>query len=243
LPRNLPNSSTAAAAAAASAAAAAAASYSGPVGSYLQPKRKNATRETTSVLKAWLNEHRKNPYPTKRGESYAGSSDSHESDTGMQLFIVSTWFANARRRLKKENRMTWTPRAGSHDAGDDEDDEDPEDSEACEDQEAAPGRAEAGSQSIKSHFNERHLLLDEDEADNCDEIQAKRRRLEEVPPPLPQKPRIWSIVETLNRADPPKPPVPLMPAPPPPQQQQQLQHQMLWNFHGQCSPAAFSSYS
>lgn len=23
---------------------------------------------------------------------------------------VSTWFANARRRLKKENRMTWSPR-------------------------------------------------------------------------------------------------------------------------------------
>ncbi len=28
-------------------------------------RRKNATRETTSTLKTWLNEHRKNPYPTK----------------------------------------------------------------------------------------------------------------------------------------------------------------------------------
>lgn len=28
-------------------------------------RRKNATRETTSTLKAWLNDHRKNPYPTK----------------------------------------------------------------------------------------------------------------------------------------------------------------------------------
>ncbi|NWY40470.1 IRX4B protein, partial [Sylvia atricapilla] len=28
-------------------------------------RRKNATRETTSTLKAWLQEHRKNPYPTK----------------------------------------------------------------------------------------------------------------------------------------------------------------------------------
>ena len=37
-------------------------------------RRKNATRETTSTLKAWLQEHRKNPYPTK-GEkiTYAGS--------------------------------------------------------------------------------------------------------------------------------------------------------------------------
>jgi len=30
-----------------------------------QARRKNATRETTSTLKAWLYEHRKNPYPTK----------------------------------------------------------------------------------------------------------------------------------------------------------------------------------
>lgn len=28
-------------------------------------RRKNATRETTAPLKTWLNEHRKNPYPTK----------------------------------------------------------------------------------------------------------------------------------------------------------------------------------
>ena len=28
-------------------------------------RRKNATRESTQALKQWLNEHRKNPYPTK----------------------------------------------------------------------------------------------------------------------------------------------------------------------------------
>ena len=28
-------------------------------------RRKNATRESTSILKSWLGEHRKNPYPTK----------------------------------------------------------------------------------------------------------------------------------------------------------------------------------
>ena len=27
-----------------------------------------------------------------------------------QLTQISTWFANARRRLKKENKMTWTPK-------------------------------------------------------------------------------------------------------------------------------------
>ena len=34
---------------------------------------------------------------------------------------VSTWFANARRRLKKENKMTWSPR---NRPGDDDDDDD-----------------------------------------------------------------------------------------------------------------------
>lgn len=28
-------------------------------------RRKNATRETTALLKQWLYDHRKNPYPTK----------------------------------------------------------------------------------------------------------------------------------------------------------------------------------
>uniref|UniRef100_A0A0A9VZE3 Homeobox protein araucan n=1 Tax=Lygus hesperus TaxID=30085 RepID=A0A0A9VZE3_LYGHE len=66
--------------------------------------RKNATRETTSTLKAWLNEHKKNPYPTK------GEKIMLAIITKMTLTQVSTWFANARRRLKKENKMTWEPR-------------------------------------------------------------------------------------------------------------------------------------
>ena len=36
-----------------------------PYGSLDGARRKNATRETTQALKAWLYEHRKNPYPTK----------------------------------------------------------------------------------------------------------------------------------------------------------------------------------
>uniref|UniRef100_A0A8C5RPL5 Iroquois homeobox 3 n=1 Tax=Laticauda laticaudata TaxID=8630 RepID=A0A8C5RPL5_LATLA len=35
--------------------------------------------------------------------------------TKMTLTQVSTWFANARRRLKKENKMTWAPRSRSED--------------------------------------------------------------------------------------------------------------------------------
>ncbi|XP_015428133.1 PREDICTED: iroquois-class homeodomain protein IRX-6 [Myotis davidii] len=67
-------------------------------------RRKNATRETTSTLKAWLQEHRRNPYPTK------GEKIMLAIITKMTLTQVSTWFANARRRLKKENKMTWAPK-------------------------------------------------------------------------------------------------------------------------------------
>lgn len=38
--------------------------------------------------------------------------------TKMTLTQVSTWFANARRRLKKENKMSWTPRNRSEDEDD-----------------------------------------------------------------------------------------------------------------------------
>ncbi|XP_037084869.1 iroquois-class homeodomain protein irx-3-like [Pollicipes pollicipes] len=78
-------------------------------------RRKNATRETTSTLKAWLNEHKKNPYPTK------GEKIMLAIITKMTLTQVSTWFANARRRLKKENKMTWEPRNRTDDDDGDSD--------------------------------------------------------------------------------------------------------------------------
>ncbi|KAA3681816.1 uncharacterized protein DEA37_0009099 [Paragonimus westermani] len=81
------------------------------------------------MLKAWLNEHRKNPYPTK------GEKIMLAIVTKMSLTQVSTWFANARRRLKKENKMTWIARnstsvqdADSNGDGEDiDEDEDGED--------------------------------------------------------------------------------------------------------------------
>merc|ERR1711892_656797 len=66
-----------------------------------QGTRKNATRESTQQLKMWLNEHQKNPYPTKAEKVMLAIL------SGMTLTQVSTWFANARRRLKKENK--WSP--------------------------------------------------------------------------------------------------------------------------------------
>ena len=64
-------------------------------------RRKNATRETTAPLKAWLKEHMKNPYPTKAEKVMLAIV------TKMTLTQISTWFANARRRLKKENKGEW----------------------------------------------------------------------------------------------------------------------------------------
>jgi len=81
-------------------------------------RRKNATRESTSTLKAWLYEHIKNPYPTK------GEKIMLAIITKMTLTQVSTWFANARRRLKKENKMQWSPRNRTDNDDDDDDDED-----------------------------------------------------------------------------------------------------------------------
>uniref|UniRef100_A0ABM5EV16 Iroquois-class homeodomain protein IRX-5 n=1 Tax=Pogona vitticeps TaxID=103695 RepID=A0ABM5EV16_9SAUR len=104
--------------------------YAAPLGSYPYGDpayRKNATRDATATLKAWLNEHRKNPYPTK------GEKIMLAIITKMTLTQVSTWFANARRRLKKENKMTWTPRNRSED----EEEEENIDLEKNDDEEAA----------------------------------------------------------------------------------------------------------
>ncbi|TRY96537.1 hypothetical protein DNTS_016969, partial [Danionella cerebrum] len=95
---------------------------------YGDPARaKSATRETTSTLKAWLQEHKKNPYPTK------GEKIMLAIITKMTLTQVSTWFANARRRLKKENKVTWGRSAEDRDGrifdSDNEDDADKNDDE------------------------------------------------------------------------------------------------------------------
>uniref|UniRef100_H0X7Z9 Iroquois homeobox 2 n=1 Tax=Otolemur garnettii TaxID=30611 RepID=H0X7Z9_OTOGA len=95
--------------------------------------RKNATRDATATLKAWLNEHRKNPYPTK------GEKIMLAIITKMTLTQVSTWFANARRRLKKENKMTWAPRNKSEDEDEDEGD-------AARSKEESPDKAQEGNE-------------------------------------------------------------------------------------------------
>ncbi|KAH8315626.1 hypothetical protein KR059_006566 [Drosophila kikkawai] len=112
----------------------------------LAARRKNATRESTATLKAWLSEHKKNPYPTK------GEKIMLAIITKMTLTQVSTWFANARRRLKKENKMTWEPKNKTEDdddglMSDDEKEKDPSDGGKL-----ASEAFDPGSQLIKSEL-------------------------------------------------------------------------------------------
>ncbi|XP_028285727.1 iroquois-class homeodomain protein IRX-5b [Parambassis ranga] len=123
--------------------------------------RKNATRDATATLKAWLNEHRKNPYPTK------GEKIMLAIITKMTLTQVSTWFANARRRLKKENKMTWTPRNRSED----EDEEDNIDLERNEDEEepAKPSDEEMKGEAAHRRSSDPCVLMfREDGSSNSD---------------------------------------------------------------------------
>lgn len=129
----------------------------------LNARRKNATRETTNTLKAWLYEHRKNPYPTK------GEKIMLAIITKMTLTQVSTWFANARRRLKKENKMTWSPRNRSEDSTDNLDSEGETENKESENGDASlaatAGVAEkedAGDETPRVH-SPGHMVVDPNE--------------------------------------------------------------------------------
>ncbi|KAG7249031.1 hypothetical protein CRUP_010208 [Coryphaenoides rupestris] len=90
---------------------------------------KVATRESTGALKAWLNEHLKNPYPTK------GEKIMLAIITKMSLTQVSTWFANARRRLKKENRVSWASKGKSDEEEEEEEEEDEDEGDSVDEDE------------------------------------------------------------------------------------------------------------
>lgn len=175
-------------------------------------RRKNATRETTNTLKAWLYEHRKNPYPTK------GEKIMLAIITKMTLTQVSTWFANARRRLKKENKMTWEPKNKTSDMADTDDK-----SEGTQtDDEINQDKEDGEKPAIKNNANE----VKKEESDNekpSEETRSSDRniltllplsnncqmRLSEFgnpssPPmtkltpelPVTEKPKIWSLAQT-----------------------------------------------
>ncbi|XP_054911785.1 iroquois-class homeodomain protein IRX-1b [Poeciliopsis prolifica] len=177
---------------------------------YGDPSRaKTATRETTSTLKAWLQEHQKNPYPTK------GEKIMLAIITRMTLTQVSTWFANARRRLKKENKVTWGRSAEDRDgrifSSDNEDEHgktgsDGEEEEEEIDLETVDVERPEEEQRAGEPDSVREQASTESRrtvpAEAGDKLAAERS------PSLPEcqrapqsKPKIWSLAETATAPD------------------------------------------
>uniref|UniRef100_A0A674AHW0 Iroquois homeobox 1a n=1 Tax=Salmo trutta TaxID=8032 RepID=A0A674AHW0_SALTR len=183
---------------------------------YGDPARpKNATRESTSTLKAWLNEHRKNPYPTK------GEKIMLAIITKMTLTQVSTWFANARRRLKKENKVTWGARSkddedgnifGSDNEGDAEknDDEEEIDLESIDIDKIDDNDGDQSNEDEDDKPDGRHRELDSLEKRRAfEELSDRNSNTIVVSPdrqgsfqlPVNTKPKIWSLAETATSPD------------------------------------------
>ncbi|XP_019731186.1 iroquois-class homeodomain protein IRX-1b [Hippocampus comes] len=198
---------------------------------YGDPSRaKTATRETTSTLKAWLQEHQKNPYPTK------GEKIMLAIITRMTLTQVSTWFANARRRLKKENKVTWGRSAEDRDGrifssdnedeqgknGSDDDEDEEIDLETVEIERAEEPRAAAeqgcrkgekesdaagreASTEPRSSESTRTHSVDATISLNKAQPAAKLADLspgrQECQRPPQSKPKIWSLAETATAPD------------------------------------------
>ncbi|CAF1156143.1 unnamed protein product [Rotaria sp. Silwood1] len=146
-------------------------------------KRKNATRETTATLKAWLYEHRKNPYPTKNEKMILAMV------TKMTLTQVSTWFANARRRLKKENKLhRTTNNSKSEEDEDDVDDDDDDDEEEDENENDNESHNIQQEQTIQNTNNLKRKLDDNNDTNTFSTP---------LPPPK-TRPKIWSIVDVVQ---------------------------------------------
>ncbi|MGH0181426.1 UNVERIFIED_CONTAM: hypothetical protein FKN15_006985 [Acipenser sinensis] len=176
---------------------------------------KAAALESTGALKAWLSEHLKNPYPTK------GEKVMLAIVTKMSLTQVSTWFANARRRLKKENKVSWVCKNKSDEESESEEEEAGEKSERAEEEEEEDidlqtvddneeeGSGSDGSDQESTRTPDRLSPaapgdgLKESERQN--EIKGVTSLGDDTKPQLgakentqPQKPQIWSLVETAT---------------------------------------------
>ncbi|XP_033893288.3 iroquois-class homeodomain protein IRX-1-like [Acipenser ruthenus] len=179
---------------------------------------KAAARESTGALKAWLSEHLKNPYPTK------GEKVMLAIVTKMSLTQVSTWFANARRRLKKENKVSWVCKNKSDEESESEEEEAGEKSERAEEEEEEE-EEDIDLQTVDDNEKERSGSDGSDQestrtpdrlspATPGDALKESERKTENkgvtrlgdyTKPQLgakentqPQKPQIWSLVETAT---------------------------------------------
>ncbi|KAJ8401358.1 hypothetical protein AAFF_G00385890 [Aldrovandia affinis] len=160
---------------------------------------KAATRESTSPLRAWLNEHVKNPYPTK------GEKIMLAIVTKMSLTQVSTWFANARRRLKKENKMNWTAKGKTDEEDEESEEEGLSQKGVCfeEEEEIDPQTVdETGDASMSMRLtqrlnegpkdvNESNSVSETNEETDCAKSKVPGKENSRL-----QKPKIWSLAET-----------------------------------------------
>ena len=75
-------------------------------------RHRNANRESTAMLRDWMADHKDNPYPSK------AERITFTEVAQMAPIQVSTWFANARRRLRKEQNERFARRScgGSREA-------------------------------------------------------------------------------------------------------------------------------
>lgn len=85
-------------------------------------RRGNLPKTVTAVLKQWLVDHCRNPYPTEAEKT--GLKDK----TGLTLNQISNWFINARRRLLPQIIDTMLPQYKDNNALEEEDDNDDEES-------------------------------------------------------------------------------------------------------------------
>ncbi|XP_023122479.2 iroquois homeobox 7 [Amphiprion ocellaris] len=172
---------------------------------------KVATRESTGALKAWLNEHLKNPYPTK------GEKIMLAIITKMSLTQVSTWFANARRRLKKENRVSWASKGKSDEEDEEQEGESDEEEsplQKCHLDEPQSEGAGGGEQSALDNSAPVDARLEMEMQQQQPSSDGKELELvkkveksdsEQTPSALEskeniasQKPKIWSLAETAT---------------------------------------------
>lgn len=135
-----------------------------------------------ATLKAWLYEHRKNPYPTKNEKMVLAMV------TKMTLTQVSTWFANARRRLKKENKLHRTTNNSKSEEDDEDDDDDDDVVDDDEDDE-------------NENENESHVNIEQVQT-NSNNLKRKRddndNETNSFQPPPTNRPKIWSLVDVVQ---------------------------------------------
>ena len=106
----------------------------------------------------------------------------------MTLTQVSCWFANARRRLKKENKMTWEPKNGLNDEDVDISDEEDQDNSFKDEK---PHQTESEDHHIPSSLPTRPPWV---VTPGGVELTPSPPHKDGVPLP-PTKPRIWSMAE------------------------------------------------